>query len=77
MSQHDDNRRGSIRQHLEGFLKTSSDEVDFVENILEWMLQEVIELEFNEQIGAERYERSDERQVYRNGFRTREPYTGV
>ena len=39
--------------------------------------QELIELEFNEQIGAERCEKSEERQMYRSGFRKRDLFTRV
>ena len=34
-------------------------------------------MEFNEQIGAERYERSEERLGYRDGFRKRDLFTRV
>jgi len=45
--------------------------------MVEWILQELIELEFNKQIGAERCEKSEERQGYRNGFRKRDIFTRV
>ena len=45
--------------------------------MVEWILQELIELEFNKQIGAERCEKSEERQGYRHGFRKRDLFTRV
>ena len=76
MSQHDDTPGKSIRQQYEEFLETNEGD-DLLRNIVGWILQELIELEFNEQIGAERYERSEERQGYRNGFRKRDLFTRV
>jgi len=76
MSQHDDTPGQSIRQQLEEFLETNEGD-DLLRNIVEWTLQELIEIEFNEQIGADRYERSKERQGYRNGFRKRDLFTRV
>jgi putative transposase len=76
MSQHDDTLGQSIRQQFEEFLETKEGD-DLLRNIVEWILQELIELEFNEQIGADRYERSEERQGYRNGFRKRDIFTRV
>ena len=46
-------------------------------NLVEWILQELIELEFNEQSDAGRCEKSEERQGYRNGFRKRDLFTRV
>lgn len=37
--------------------------------MVKWILQELIKLEFSQQIGTERYERSEERPGYHNGFR--------
>ena len=42
---------------------------DFLREGLTLLLQVLMECEVSEQIGAERYERSMERQTYRNGFR--------
>ena len=46
-------------------------------NLVEWILQELIELEFNEKTGVERCEKSEERQGFRNGFRKRDLFTWV
>ena len=76
MYQHDDTAGLSFRKQLEEYLETSEGG-DLLRNIVEWILQELIELEFNDQIGAERYERSEDRQGYRNGYRERDLFTRV
>lgn len=45
--------------------------------LLEQVLNQVLEAQVSEQLGAERYERSDERQGYRNGVRPRKLATRV
>ena len=35
--------------------------------MLEWMVQQALELEMGEHLGADHYERSEERLGYRNG----------
>lgn len=51
---------------------------DILRDLVEWLIQELIELEFNQQISAERYKRrEEERQGYRNGFRKRDLFTRV
>jgi transposase-like protein len=44
---------------------------DFLRESLRWLLRELMEAEVSAQIGAERYERSDERATQRNGYRHR------
>ncbi len=44
---------------------------DFARSIVEWGVQELIEAEATEHIGADRYERSPDRTVQRNGHRDR------
>lgn len=48
-----------------------------IASLLETILNQVLEAQAVEQIGAERYERSDERMAYRNGYRPRQIYTRV
>ena len=45
--------------------------------MLEWMVQQALELEMNGHLGAQSYERSDERLGYRNGHRPRVFTTAV
>ena len=44
---------------------------DAVKKLLEVVFNAVLQAEATEQLGAEKYERSDSRTTYRNGFRTR------
>src|SRR5919204_419963 len=45
--------------------------VDFLKEGVRWLVQELMEAEVSAQIGAGRYERTDERTTQRNGYRTR------
>jgi transposase-like protein len=44
---------------------------DFLRESLGWLLRELMEAEVSAQIGADRYERSEERATQRNGYRHR------
>src|SRR5919202_767366 len=44
---------------------------DFLQDGVRWLVQELMEAEVSAQIGAGRYERTDERTTQRNGYRTR------
>jgi transposase-like protein len=46
-------------------------EADFLQEGVRWLVQELMEAEVSAQIGAGRYERTDERMTQRNGYRTR------
>jgi putative transposase len=46
-------------------------EADFLQEGVRWLVQELMEAEVSAQIGAGRYERTDERTTQRNGYRTR------
>jgi transposase-like protein len=48
----------------------AGDGVDLVHELARWALQELIEVEAAERIGAGRYERSGERVTERNGHRS-------
>ena len=45
---------------------------DFLKDLAETVLQRLMEFEVEGQIGAGRYERSDERSTHRNGYRERD-----
>ena len=49
----------------------AGDGVDLVRELAQWALQELIEAQATQQIGAGRYERCDERVTERNGHRHR------
>jgi transposase-like protein len=51
--------------------KGEDPEADFLREGVRWLVQELMEAEVSAQIGAERYERSEERTTQRNGYRTR------
>ncbi len=44
---------------------------DFLRESVRWLVQELMEAEVSARIGAERYERTDERDNHRNGYRKR------
>jgi len=46
-------------------------EADFLKEGVRWLVQELMEAEVSAQIGAERYERTEDRTAQRNGYRTR------
>jgi transposase-like protein len=51
--------------------KGADPEADFLQEGVRWLVQELMEAEVSAQIGAGRYERTDERTTQRNGYRTR------
>jgi transposase-like protein len=51
--------------------KGEDPQVDILQEGVRWLVQELMEAEVSAQIGAERYERSEERATQRNGYRTR------
>jgi putative transposase len=60
------------RMALVDVLRKGQDpEVDFLQEGVRWLVQELMEAEVSAQIGADRYARSDERTTQRNGYRTR------
>jgi transposase-like protein len=50
---------------------------DFLRPVVQTVMQEVLEVEMTEQLGAERYERSDGRVAYRSGYYRRQLVTRV
>ena len=50
---------------------------DAISGLLESVLNQVLESQMSEHLGAERYVHSDERQGNRNGYRERTLYTRV
>ncbi len=47
------------------------DGVDYVRDSLRWMVEQLMEAEVSELIGAERGERTEDRATHRNGYRQR------
>ena len=58
MSQHDDAQTQKLQQQLET-LKEDDERTDWLRDLVGWLLQEMLNLEFKEFLGAEPYERSD------------------
>jgi putative transposase len=44
---------------------------------VQWLIQEILDFEFSQFLGADPYERSSERQGYRNGYYPRDLFTRV
>ena len=61
--------QSAVSELLEAF--RAGDGVDLVRESVQLVLQELIEAEASERIGAARYERTDERVTERNGSRPR------
>ena len=76
MSQLDDTLMEKLRQ-LVKTLDSDEEKPEWLRDLVGWLLQEMLNIEFNEFLGAEPYERSEERQGYRNGYRQRELFTRV
>ncbi len=76
MSQHDDTLRQRLQQYLDNIEEVEEGK-DWPRDLFEWLVQELLDVEFSEFITAEPYERSEERQGYRNGFRQRDLFTRV
>jgi transposase-like protein len=43
--------------------------------LVQTVIQQVLEAQVSEHVGADRYERTDDRAGYRNGYRERQLYT--
>lgn len=76
MSQAHDTLAAQLRQRLQR-IKPDGQGRDWLRELVEWLLQELLEVEFTEHLGAERYERTAGRAGYRNGYRERELTTRV
>ena len=50
---------------------------DGLAKLVESVLNQILEAQVSESLGADRHERSEERQGYRNGYRVRTLYTRV
>lgn len=57
--------------------KNGVDDGDFLREAVAVLCQALMELEVSRKVGADRYQRTDQRSTYRNGYRTREWETRV
>ena len=58
-------------------VKLEEPETDWLRDLVEWLYQEMLEVEFTDHLGAGHYERTPDRQGYRNGYRERQLHTRV
>jgi putative transposase len=76
MSHSDDTLQEALEQHLES-LKARGKANDWLRDVVQWLVQEILDLEFTQFLGAEPYERSSGREGYRNGYYPRDLFTRV
>ena len=76
MSQSQSSLQEKLREKLEA-VKSEEPETNWLRDLVEWLYQEMLEMEFTEQLGAGHYERTPDRQGYRNGYRERQLNTRV
>ncbi len=76
MSRTHDTLTNRLQQRLQK-IKEDGREEDWLRQLVEWLVQELLETEFSEFLGADPYERTEDRQGYRNGYRERELVTRV
>ncbi len=50
---------------------------DWLRDLVEWLVQELLDVEFSEFMAVEPYERSEDRQGYRNGYCQRDLFSRV
>ena len=76
MSQSRNSVHDKLRKKLE---EVNSEEAgrDWLRDLVEWLYQEMLEMEFTEHVGAAPYERTADRRGYRNGYRDRQLHTRV
>ncbi|HUT86856.1 MAG TPA: transposase, partial [Candidatus Heimdallarchaeota archaeon] len=58
-------------------VKLEEPETDWLRDLVEWLYQQMLEMEFTDHLGAGPYERTADRQGYRNGYRERQLHTRV
>ena len=61
----------------ETLLSSLLSEQEGLAKLLEEVLNQILDAQVNEHVGAKRYERSQQRVAYRNGYRPRQLYTRV
>jgi transposase-like protein len=59
--------KGALRQWFET-LKYSEEGTDWLRDLIGWLFQEILDLEYKEHLGAISYERNEEKKGYINGY---------
>lgn len=62
----------TVSVNLDELVRKMGADPEFLRQTLEWLLQQLMEAEVTERVGAERYDRTPDRTTYRNGHRPRE-----
>ena len=60
-----------------GILSSLMSEKNGLATLVEEVLNQILDAQASEQVGAQRYERSEDRVAYRNGYRPRQLYTRI
>jgi len=76
MSQSRSSLQEKLRRKLEE-VKSEEPGTDWLRDLVEWLYQEMLEMEFSAHLGADPYERTPHRRGYRNGYRERQLHTRV
>jgi putative transposase len=76
MSQSQSSLRKKVQRKF-GQVKQDGEGEDWLRDLVASLVQELLEVEFAEQLGAKRYERTEDRCGYRNGHRERQLHTRV
>ena len=76
MSQSQSSLRKKVQRKFDQ-VKQNGEGEDWLHDLVELLVQELLEVEFSEQLGAKRYERTEGRCGYRNGHRERQLHTRV
>lgn len=76
MSQSQDSLHEKLLEKLQA-VKSEEPQIDWLRDLVEWLYQEMLEMEFTDHLGAGHYERTLTRQGYRNGYRDRQLNTRV
>lgn len=75
MSQSDDSFKEKLQDQL-WKVKQNGEQADWLRELVEWIVQELLELEFTENLGAGRYERTGPTWLPQRLQRTTAPHTG-
>ena len=76
MSQSQSCLQEKLQKKLEG-VKWEEPGADWLRDLVEWFYLEMLEMEFSTHLSADPYERTADRQGYRNGYRERQLPTRV
>jgi transposase-like protein len=76
MSQQDNTLKQRLRQQLDK-IEEVNEGTDGLRDLVEWLVQELLDVRFSDFMAVEPYARREERQGYRNSFRQRDLFARV